>query len=76
MEKQGKDMEKLQKVISTLLDGKSLDKKYRDHPLGGSWKGHRECHVEPDWLLIYYKNKSTIVLTAIRTGSHQELFCE
>ena len=45
---------------------------HRDHKLGGSWKGHRECHVEPDWLLIYYIDESKIIFE--RLGSHSELF--
>ncbi|MCL2383443.1 MAG: type II toxin-antitoxin system YafQ family toxin [Oscillospiraceae bacterium] len=72
--KQGVDMGKLQKVITTLANGEALDKKYRDHKLNGNYIGYRECHVEPDWLLIYKIEKSKLILSLTRTGSHSELF--
>ncbi len=51
--RQNKEPQKLRDVIEKLLSGKSLEAKYRDHPLSGNWKGHRDCHLEPDWIMIY-----------------------
>lgn len=72
--KQVKDIEKLFYVIEMIADGKVLDEKYRDHPLGGSFKGTRECHIEPDFLLIYEKFDDLLILSLIRVGSHSDLF--
>ncbi|MCQ2752502.1 MAG: type II toxin-antitoxin system YafQ family toxin [Coriobacteriales bacterium] len=73
LKKQGKSFEKLDAVTSALTNGQKLDKKYKDHALTGMYKGFRDCHIEPDWILIYRKNKTTITLTLMRTGSHSEL---
>ncbi len=70
--KQGKDTEKLFALIEKLAMGEQLDIRYKDHSLVGDYKGCRECHIEPDWLLIYEVINSTLVL--FRTGSHSELF--
>jgi len=72
IKRQGKDMEKLKGVLEHLVKGEKLARKYRDHVLVGQYKGTRECHLEPDWLLIYESTESEIVL--IRTGSHSDLF--
>jgi mRNA interferase YafQ len=72
MQRRGKDLEKLKRVLETLMKEKELAQKYRDHVLVGQYKGTRECHIEPDWLLIYELAESEIVL--IRTGSHSDLF--
>lgn len=66
----------LQEVVSMLLRGQVLPEKYRDHALTNSrdYKNMRECHVEPDWLLIYSVQHDTLVLKLIRTGSHSDLF--
>lgn len=72
--KQGKDIEKLFDVIGILANGETLDEKYRDHDLSGNFKGCRECHIEPDWLLIYEINNNVLVLMLNRVGSHSELF--
>ncbi len=72
--KQGKDIDKLFGVISTLAEGGILDEKYRDHNLGGDYAGCRECHVEPDWLLIYEVRDKVLVLMVYRVGTHSELF--
>ena len=72
MKRQGKDLDKLKQVIQALVKGEKLASKYRDHVLVGQYKGTRECHIEPDWLLIYELAESEIVL--IRTGSHSDLF--
>lgn len=70
--KTGKDMQKLLDVMRLLEDETPLDQKHHDHPLKGDWLGCRECHVSPDWLLIYKIEEDT--LTFVRTGSHSELF--
>ena len=72
--KQGKDIDKLLGVIEVLANGKTLDEKYRDHDLSGSFKGCRECHIEPDWLLIYEIDNDVLILVLNRVGSHSELF--
>lgn len=58
--------------VETLVDQELLDERYRDHPLIGNWKGYRECHLQPDWLLIYRVAGDELQL--VRTGSHAELF--
>jgi mRNA interferase YafQ len=72
MQRQGKDLRKLKRVLESLVQGEGLAAKYRDHVLVGQYKGTRECHIEPDWLLVYELAESEIVL--IRTGSHSDLF--
>jgi mRNA interferase YafQ len=66
------DMEKLKRVVRALIDGEPLDKPYLDHLLKGDFKDRRECHIAPDWLLVYKLDKKEIVFE--RTGSHSELF--
>jgi mRNA interferase YafQ len=73
-QKRGRDISLLNNIINTLLEEKPLDPKYRDHPLTGNYAGFRECHVQPDWLLIYTVDKGQLVLTASRTGTHSDLF--
>ncbi len=70
--RQGREIGTLQRVIDTLQRGGALDEKYRDHGLTGNWKDHRECHVAPDWLLIYKITDDELRLT--RVGGHAELF--
>ena len=70
--KRGKNIAKLKKIILELVSGKTLDKKYRDHKLIGNFDGSRECHIEPDWLLIYEVSKNELILK--RTGTHADLF--
>lgn len=72
--KQGKNTDKLFAVIEKLASGEVLESKHKDHPLTGNYKGCRECHVEPDWLLIYEIFENTLVLMLYRAGSHSELF--
>jgi len=72
VQRQGKDLEKLKMVLEMLVKEGELAPKYRDHVLVGQYKGTRECHIEPDWLLLYERAESEIVL--IRTGSHSDLF--
>lgn len=76
MKKQGKDMNLLKVVIDELLAGEVLDVKYKDHALVGNYLGFRECHIQPDWLLIYAIDNGQLILTASRTGTHNDLFDE
>ena len=73
-EKQGLDMNELATVITMLANGETLPEKYRDHELQGNYKHHRECHIDPNWLLIYKISKDVLVLSLVRTGSHSRLF--
>lgn len=73
MLKQGKDLQKLLDVIELLQKGDVLPENLHDHALTGNWAGTRECHIEPDWLLIYEKCESVLILTLLRTGSHSTL---
>lgn len=73
-QKQHKDIAKLLDIISDLAEGKTLDIKYRDHDLSGDYKGCRECHVEPDWLLVYEYIEDILVLMLYRLGTHSMLF--
>ena len=72
MEKRGKDFSVLKEILSLLIAGQSIVENFRDHPLVGQYSGTRECHIGPDWLLIYESTEDEIVL--IRTGSHSDLF--
>ena len=72
--KQNKDLDKLFEVINLLAKGEHLDLKYKDHELSGNYKGTRECHIEPDWLLVYEYENDVLVLMLYRLGSHSELF--
>lgn len=72
--KQKKDLNKLFYVIEKLANLEKLDSKYKDHPLLGEYKGLRECHIDPDWLLIYYIENNTLTLVLSRLGSHSDLF--
>ena len=72
IEKRGRSLEKLKGVIKKLVSEERLGAKHRDHKLLGNYKGRRECHIEPDWLLIYKIIDSEIILE--RTGSHSDLF--
>ena len=72
--KQNKDLGKLFEVIDILANGETLDAKYKDHSLTGNYRETRECHVEPDWLLIYEIRGDVLVLMLYRLGSHSELF--
>lgn len=74
MKKRGKKLEKLWIVIEMLLKQKRLDTSMRNHKLGGNYKDHWECHIEPDWLLIYRKTVEKMIL--VGTGTHSDLFKE
>jgi mRNA interferase YafQ len=72
LKKQRKNLQKLKEVVICLMSGGKLEAKYRDHPLAGPWQGSRDCHIEPDWILIYRAETDHLFLE--RTGSHSELF--
>lgn len=74
VKKQNKDKETFNTVVETLKNGKKLELKYKDHALSGNYRTCRECHIAPDWLLIYKIDKVEKKLYLIRTGSHAELF--
>ena len=67
-------IELLDEIIKALANGEVLPEKNRDHPLSGNWKGHRECHIQPDWLLIYRIEDDILILTLSATGTHSDLF--
>lgn len=68
--KRGKNIAKLDDIIRKLARGEPLDIRHRDHALVGNWASFRECHIEPDWLLIYRIETDVLVLTLARTGTH------
>ncbi len=68
------DMEKLKAVIEMLRRQEALAPKYRDHALKGEYAGYRECHIQPDWLLVYKVDEDMLTLVLARTGSHSDLF--
>ena len=72
--KRGYSLDLLEAVVELLAKGKPLPKKYNDHSLGGLWAGKRECHITPDWLLIYQIENDILILTLTRTGTHSDLF--
>lgn len=71
--KQNKDISKLDKVIAMLAMGEELESKYKDHILIGTFQGFRECHIEPDWVLVYRLNEEELILSLSRTGSHSKV---
>ena len=72
--RQGYDIAALTEVIEKLANNEPLPENYHDHELKGDWNNFRECHIKPDWLLIYRKNEQELILTLTRTGSHSDLF--
>ena len=72
MKKRGKDSDKLRAMMSRLMNEIPLDEKHRDHKLKGEWEGCKDCHIEPDWLLLYYIEGETIYFE--RTGTHSDIF--
>jgi mRNA interferase YafQ len=73
-EKRGKNMDKLKAVLSLLIEQTTLPASYKDHALRGDWKGFRDLHIEPDWLLLYRIGDNELQLA--RTGTHADLFDE
>lgn len=74
MKKRGLDLSLLDEVVDLLRQGKQLGEKYRDHSLAGNFSGFRECHIKPDWLLIYLIENDVLTLTLVDTGSHSDIF--
>lgn len=72
VEKQGKDLNKLEEVVNLLQSQQPLPRRCRPHVLRGNWSGHWDCHLQPDWLLLYRLTEGELIL--VRTGSHAELF--
>jgi len=72
--KRGRDISLLDDIIRLLSRGEPLPEKNRDHALSGNWVGHRECHIQSDWLLVYCIESNILILTLARTGSHSDLF--
>ena len=72
--KRGLNIDLLETVIATLALGEPLPDKNKDHALTGNWIGHRECHILPDWLLIYRIEEEVLILTLARSGTHSDLF--
>ncbi|MCB6994181.1 type II toxin-antitoxin system YafQ family toxin [bacterium 210820-DFI.6.37] len=72
--KRGLKINRLEDVIAALAMGEALPEKNKDHALTGDWAGHRECHIQPDWLLVYRVEDDILVLTLARTGTHSDLF--
>ena len=68
------DIELLDDIIRTLSRGEDLPKKNKDHAMTGNWVGHRECHIQPNWILVYRIEDDVLVLTLVRTGTHSDLF--
>jgi mRNA interferase YafQ len=71
-QKRGKDFSEFKLIIGRLVRGEPLEERHRDHALIGQWKGVRDCHIEPDWLLIYEVTDDELIL--VRTGSHADIF--
>ena len=72
--KRGLDLQKLKDVVTKLANGETLPPTNKDHALTGNWIHHRECHIAPDWLLIYQIHENVLVLELTRTGTHSDLF--
>lgn len=72
--KHGRNIQLLEDVVAALAQGIALPEKYKDHALTGNFVGYRECHIQPDWLLLYRLEDDVLVLTLSRTGSHSDLF--
>lgn len=72
--KRGLDISLLDNIINSLILGEKLDEKHKDHSLTGPFQGFRECHIKPDWLLVYLVDEGTNTITLVRTGPHSDLF--
>ena len=72
--KRGLDIQLLDEIIAKIAKDEILPAKHKDHALKGKWKGHRECHVLPDWLLVYRLENDVLILALTRTGTHTDLF--
>lgn len=74
MKKRGKDMTKLIEVLTLLSSGNPIPERFKDHQLTGNLKDFRECHIEPDWLLLYQIFQNELIISATATGTHSDLF--
>ncbi len=74
MKKRGLDLSLLDEVVDTLRQGRQLEEKYHDHSLSGKFQGFRECHIKPDWLLVYLIENDILTLTLVDTGTHADIF--
>ena len=74
MQKRGLNIQELDDVVDALRQGKVLDERYRDHGLTGNFAGFRECHIKPDWLLVYLIENDVLTLTLVDTGTHSDIF--
>lgn len=74
LKKRGYDISRLEKIVGLLANEVPLPEQFKDHNLSGNYNGFRECHIAPDWLLIYQVNNNELVLVLSRTGSHSDLF--
>ena len=72
--RRGMNITLLKDIVTKLANGEPLGARHKDHPLSGDWIGHRECHVQPDWLLVYRIENDILVLTLSRTGTYSDLF--
>ena len=72
--RRGMNITLLKDIVTKLANGEPLDARHKDHPLSGDWIGHRECHIQPDCLLVYRIENDILVLTLSRTGTHSDLF--
>ena len=72
MKKRGKDLKKIKTILNDLVHEQTIESRHRDHKLVGNYHGRRECHIEPDWLLVYKSSSDDIIFE--RTGSHSDLF--
>ena len=74
--KRGLDIDRLNEIVDKLQNNIELEARYHDHDLHGTYQGFRECHIQPDWLLIYLRRNDVLTLTLIDTGSHSDLYDE
>ena len=74
IKKRGMNTSLLKEIVAKLANNIPLEEKYKDHELTGNYKGFRECHIQPDWLLIYLIDDNKLILTLSRTGTHSDLF--
>ena len=74
IKKRGYDISSLEKIVELLANEVPLPEQFKDHNLSGNYNGFRECHIAPDWLLVYQVNNNELVLVLSRTGSHSDLF--
>ena len=74
LKKRGYDISRLEKIVELLANEVPLPEQFKDHNLSGNYNGFRECHIAPDWLLVYQVNNNELVLVLSRTGSHSDLF--